>query len=234
MTHKSYKSCLGCCMRSLSIGAAVMMLPLQLCANSIVAVHDWDVTPASGLGNWARQGTSATISENTAGADDYMQILFPDGIDPGPGDQWYETVSTPASDLFVGTWITDYWIEFDFWAEDAVPDTLQIRWGNNDTDRTWANTITGGSGVGSWDTLRSDTFSDFNDWKMDPFVTQDDFITDLGSIDWIGVYIYRDGTDEEVYGVDDFKLMVPEPAEYLMLFAALGTAVMVIRRRKLS
>jgi hypothetical protein len=216
----------------------LMSIPVQVSANAIIAIHDWDVTPDSsdnGLGNWAAQGSSATVSENTGNiSDNYMEISFPGGIDSGAGDQWYETVSTPASDLFVGTWITDYWIEFDFWAQDVVPDTLQIRWGNTDSDRTWGNTITGSSGVGNWDTLRSDTFADYTDWKLDPYATEDQFMEDLEGIDWIGVYIFRDGTDAELYGVDDFKLMVPEPAEYLMLFAALGAAVMVIRRKKTS
>lgn len=211
--------------------ASFMFVPI-VSANSIVAINDWDTTPASGVGNWAPQGSSATVSENTDNAsDNYLQINFPGGIDPGPGSQWYETVSTPAADLFAGSWLTDYWIEFDFWAQDVVPDTLQVRWGDNDSGRTWANTLSP-SGVGSWSSLKSDTFSDFNDWKLDPYVTQSDFLADLDSIDWIGVYIYRDGTDSEVYGIDNYKLMVPEPAEYLFVFAALGTALVALRRKK--
>ena len=161
-----------------------------------------------------------------------MQIDFPGGIDPGPGSQWYETISTPSTDLFAGTWITDYWIEFDFWADDVVPDVLQVRWGNNEGN-TWGNVIdTSGMGTGSWTALGSDSFLDVEDWRLDPFATQGEFLTDLGSIDWIGIYIGRAGTDAEMYGLDDFKLMVPEPAEYLLLFAALGTALIAIRRKK--
>jgi len=115
----------------------------------------------------------------------------------------------------------------------VVPDTLQIRWHGTEHDNIYANTIdTSGVGIDSWGTLRSDTFSDVDDWRLDPFVTQSEFLTDLDSIDWIGIYIFRDGTDAEVYGVDDFKLMVPEPAEYLLLFAALGTALVAMRSRK--
>ena len=218
MTYKSYKSyVVGGSIRRFfslhmlpvfSVACILSALPLQVSANAIIAVHDWDVTPASGVGNWAAQGTSAAVSENTdIPSDNYLNISFPGGIDPGPGAQWYETVSTPSSDLFAGTWITDYWIEFDFWAQDAVPDTLQVRWGDNDSGRTWANTLNPG-GVGSWSSLKTDTFADYTDWQMDPFVTQSDFLADLNSIDWIGVYLFRDGTDSELYGIDDFKLMV--------------------------
>jgi len=202
-------------------------------ADVIIAEHDWDTAP-SGVGNWASQDGNATVIENTV-SDHYLEISFLGGIDPGPGGQWYDTISTPSDDLFAGTWTTDYWIEFDFWADDVIPDTLQIRWGENDSGRTWGNTIdTASLSVDSWGTLRTDTFSDFDDWKIDPFATSEQFLTDLGSIDWIGVYIFRDGTDAELYGVDDFKLMVPEPAEYLLLFAALGTALVAIRRKKNS
>lgn len=222
----SIKSCLGAVALCLFVA-----MPVLVSADVIVAIHDWDTTPDPNT--WGPDGASASVAVANDG-DDFLQISFPGGIDPGPGDQWYETISTPSADLLAGGWITDYWIEFDFWADDVVPDTLQIRWGNDDVGgNTWGNTIdTSGIGIDSWGTLRTDTFSDFSDWQLAPFVDQADFLADLDSIDWIGVYIERAGTDAEVYGIDDFKLMVPEPAEYLLLFAALGTALVAIRRKK--
>ncbi len=225
---RRFRLCLG-----LGVLCLLFALPSGIYAKSIIAIHDWDTTPDPNT--WGADGSSASVSVPNDGGDDYLQISFPGGIDSGPGSQWYETVSTPATDLFTGTWITDFWIEFDFWADDAVPDTLQIRWGDNESGRTWGNTIdTSGVGIDSWGSLSSDTFSDVENWRIDPFATQSEFLSDLDSIDWIGVYIFRDGTDAEVYGVDDYKLMVPEPAEYLLLFAALGTALVAMRRRKNS
>jgi hypothetical protein len=215
------------------IGFVILLaLSCEVSANTIIAINDWDTIPASGLANWAAQGNpaSAKVTEDTTDHNDFMKIDFSGGIDANPGDQWYETISTPSDDLFAGSWMPDYWIEFDFWADTTVPDTLQVRWGNDESGRTWGNTISvGGTG---WSTLKSDDFSDYNNWNLGPpGKTQDDFLADLNSIDWIGVYIFRDGTDEEIYGIDDYKLMVPEPAEYLMLFAALGIAVLAIRRK---
>jgi hypothetical protein len=233
MTNKSYKVYADKAARMLCLGWAVLLLafPSAARANAIIGDPvDWDDNEPSEA--WAALGSSATVIENTAGADDFLQITFPGGIDPGPGPQWYETVTGPSVDLFALTWETDYWVEFDFWADSVLPDTLQVRWGADGSGRTWANDVTP-SGVGSWQTLKTDTFSSFENWKLSPLVDQDDFLADLGSIDWIGVYIFRDGTDEEIYGVDDFKLMVPEPAEYLMLAAALLTAFLVMRRQKL-
>jgi len=209
-------------------------LPLVAHADSIIGDPvDWDDNPASGLGSWTRLGSepSTSIAENTDTASDhFLQITFDSGIDPAPGAHWYETVKGPSDDLFALTWETDYWIEFDFWAKDTPPDTLQIRWGDDTSGRIWGNTVTS-SGLG-WSSLRTDSFSNHLDWRLNPAHTASDFTDDLASIDWIGVYIFRDGTDEEIYGVDDMKLMVPEPEEYLMLAAALITALLVMRRRQ--
>jgi hypothetical protein len=232
-SHRTYA--LGRAACSLLLGSALVgsVMPRSAQANAIVGSPiDWDGSGPTVA--WAAQGdpVAATVSENDAGADDFLQISFADiSATPGPGAHWHETVSGARSDLFTGTWITDYWIEFDFWAQDVLPDTLQIRWADSDSERIWANTLTP-SGVGSWSTLRTDSFSNLEAWRMSPFATAGELLADLNSIDWIGVYMFRDGTDAELYGVDDFKLMVPEPEEYLMLAAALVTALLVMRRQK--
>jgi len=200
-------------------------------ANIIMAENDWDTTPAGGVGNWSPRGTSASVIENTSDASsDFLEIDFPGGIASGSGDQWHETVSTPSDDLFAGTWQTDFWIEFDFWAKDTQPDTLQIRWHGTANDNVYGYGVSPTAAVGDWQTLKTATFSSVDDWRLGPGVTQSDFLADLDSIDWIGVYFFRNGTDAEVYGIDDFKLMVPEPSQYIMLGFALLTALLVRRR----
>jgi len=209
------------------------MFPSVLLANSIVGVPvDWDTYPPSP--DWSALSGEATLLETTGNgnATDWLQITFED-IGSTPGADWFDTVSGESSDLFALTWETDYWIEFDFWAGDVLPETLQVRWGV-DGGRTWGNTVSPVAGVDSWGTIRTDSFSDYLNWQINPLDDEGEFLADLGAIDWIGVYIFRDGTDEEVYGVDDFKLMVPEPEEYLMLIAALVTAVLVLRRQRLA
>ncbi|MBT3193667.1 MAG: PEP-CTERM sorting domain-containing protein [Verrucomicrobia bacterium] len=229
MTYRSYNSYVVKICTALALA-----LPVSALANAIVGTPiDWDANPPTAA--WAAQGdpAAATVSENDSGADDFLQISFAD-ISMDPGATWDETASGAASDLFAGTWDTGYWVEFDFWAESVVPASLQIRWADSDAEdgRYWANTITpGGTG---WSSLRTDPFSDLASWRTSPFVDAADLLEDLESIDWIGVYIFRDGTDAEVYGVDDMGLMVPEPAEYLMLAAALATALLVVRRQRLG
>lgn len=217
--------------------AVAFLLPSALLADSIVGDRvDWDTYGPSEA--WSAIGTSLdpdvpAVSTGSGGDGNWLKITFPDiSASPGPGAHWYETVRGPSDDLFALTWETDHWIEFDFWADSTLPGTLQVRWGDDDSGRTWGNTVSPSS-IGGWGSLKTDTFSSFENWKLSPLVDQDDFLADLGSVDWIGVYIFRDGTDEEIYGVDDFKLMVPEPEEYLMLAAALLTAFLVMRRQKM-
>jgi hypothetical protein len=196
-------------------------LPLR--ASTIVGDPvDWDANPPSSA--WTSGGT-ATLTETTGSGNptDWLKIDF-----AGTGA---DTAQGSAADLFVGTWQSEYWIEFDFWAGDQSPSALQVRWADNEGEgRVWRNTITPG-GVESWGTYRTDSFADFTDWKDGEVWTQEQFLSDLESIDWIGVYISHAGAGAGAYGVDDVQLMVPEPEEYLMLAAALVTALLVIRRR---
>ena len=229
MAHKYHSSyvCISRLRSALGAGlvSLVFIMPTVVIADVIIAEHDWDTT---GIGSWDSQDGNSTVTDNTG----YLQISFPLGA-PGLGES-YDTVSTPKDDLFAGTWTTDYWIEFDFWAQDVVPDTLQIHWGA-ESGNTWVNAIdTSGVGIDSWASLRTDTF-DYENWSSGPYeIEESEFLTDLNDINWIGIYIERGGSGAELYGVDDFKLMVPEPAEYLLLFAALGTAVIAMRRKKNS
>lgn len=200
-------------------------------ANIIIAINDWDTAPASGLGSWSARGSSATVSENIDDTSDhYMEIKFPSG--GGSGSE--ETVSTPSDDLFAGTWLTDNWIEFDFWASNTLPDTLQIRWHGTASDTVYGNTVTPVAGAGGWQTLKSATFSSVDDWSLGQGANQSDFLADLESIDWIGAYMYQDGSDSRLYGIDDFKLMVPEPSQYLMLAAALLAVLLLLRQQRKS
>ena len=231
MTYKIYKTYKGktglLCVSAFA--ALCLVFASSLSANTILGQHDWDTTPASGVGNWTTEGDSdVSLSEDTSnGSDHWLKITFDSGIDPGPGSQWYETISVPAADLYTGTWETENWIEFDFWSEDVVPDTLQVRWHGTASDEIWGYTLNP-SGVGSWGSY-SAPFANWEDWKLNPFVDESDYLADLNSIDWIGVYIFRDGTDEEIYGLDDFGLNVPEPEEYMMLAAALVAAFLALR-----
>jgi len=72
-----------------------------------------------------------------------------------------------------------------------------------------------------------------SDWITDPyFGTEEEFLSDLSDIEWVGLYIDRNTALEQFYGVDNFSLMIPEPGELIMLaFALIGVWISHRRRR---
>ena len=214
-----------------SVNAWGMLMTLlasvvSVSAGSIVGIIDWDTPPATG---WISDDAAVAVSTTSGSGGDgqWLRIDFDDG---DPADV---LVSGSAADLFAGTWRSEYWIEFDFWAETTLPDMLQVRWGAEGSTNIWGQTVTPSGGVGTWQTLRATSLGDDANWDIglgDP----SEYLADLSSIDWIGVYIDRGTTSgADSYGVDDYSLMVPEPAEIMMLAAAFGVGLLVWRRMRL-
>jgi len=59
-----------------------------------------------------------------------------------------------------------------------------------------------------------------------------DFTTDLGLVNGLGIWItYQDNNSDQIYGIDDFGLTVPEPETYMVLGMALLTMAFVFRKR---
>jgi hypothetical protein len=211
---------------------AALLLTLTAQADTIVGTPiDWEFNvPDPAWGPIVDDATVAIVTDDSGGnSTDWLKITL--------ANNKTDTVKGDSTDLFTGTWQPNYWVEFDFWAAgNNAPATLEVRWADAAGDRIWGNTIESAAvGAVGWNTLRSDPFAfSASNWdlKSGGGGTAADFLADLNAIDWIGVSISTDGVDSGVYGVDDFKLMVPEPAEYLMLAAALITALLVMRHQK--
>lgn len=59
-----------------------------------------------------------------------------------------------------------------------------------------------------------------------------DFTTDLGIVNRLGIWItYQDNNSDQVYGIDDFGLTVPEPETYVVLGMALLSVAFIFRKR---
>lgn len=199
---------------------------VSVSASSIVGIIDWDPPPAT---DWTPDDAAVTLSTTSGSGGDgqWLRIDFEDG---DPADV---RGSGSASDLFAGTWHSDYWVEFDFWADNTLPTSLQVRWANSDSNNIWGQTVTPSGGPGTWQTLRTTSLGDDVNWDIG-LGDRNDYLVDLSSIDWIGVYIDRGTTSgADSYGVDDYSLMVPEPAEIMMLAAAFGVGLLVWRRMRL-
>lgn len=207
------------------------LLARHAAASIIVAQETWN---DGSTGGWTSNTDWASLTNPVpTGNDGYLRIHLKT-IDPEePGAEWYGLAQTPASSFFAGNW-QGKWAEFDFFAEDVVPDYVQIRWKSSTNSEVWRSTVFDsqktGLSTGVWTHMAGPAFSSATDWNYGSG-TQEQFINDLAAIDWIGVYIWRNTGAAQNYGLDDFRLMVPEPGETLMLGAALISAAFSLRRR---
>jgi hypothetical protein len=197
-------------------------------SGAVVAIHDWDST---GEGAWSSSNGWANVSEEaTSGGDEFLSITFTNTYDEEGNSSWEDIIYAPATSLFAGTYSVSNWFAFDFWASNVLPSSLQVRWGSTNSSKVWGSTIAGPTVTGEWQTLTSASLSNWDEWDQ-PFATYEQFKDDLASIEWVGIYIDRRTDVEQMYGVDNFALMVPEPGELVMLAFAM-VAVLTVYRRK--
>ena len=212
-------------------------------AASIVASNDWNT---AGLSGWTNSQTWISQVNPMSGgnAGGYQQIEF-DATAWFSGED-YALATNGASGLYAGAWETDMWLELDFWASNTAPVSVEVRWqSSTSSTRTWASQVfhetNSTMNVEEWTHMTSASLTDHNQWDAydagDNW-TETDFVDDLSSIDWIGVYIWRSGIDQQFYGIDNFALMdnlalvIPEPGEILLLFVALASAAVLLERRR--
>lgn len=62
--------------------------------------------------------------------------------------------------------------------------------------------------------------------------TTANLVDDLANIDWVGIQIWRGDMASDTYGLDDFNLMIPEPAEIILLLFAGASSFMSLRRKR--
>jgi hypothetical protein len=155
--------------------------------------------------------------------------MFP-STSPDLPQQWSDIIYAPATNVIAGTWSTNTAVQFDFWQSNSVAGALALEFANTNNSDIWSYSLTPSSGLLNWTTFGV-SFNDTNNWNASPF-SVGAYLDDLAAIDWIGVYIYRDTSSPEIYGIDNVKLMVPEPAEYILLAAAMITSGMSLRRKR--
>lgn len=208
---------------------AAIMGPSSAEAYVIVAQHNWN---SGGLDGWTNVETWVHLSNPGSGGirdSGYLRFRF-DATSPEPSEEWMSLVYVKADALFAGNWTTRHWVEFDFWAEDVVPGAVQLRWGAATNENYWSYSLAV-TATQTWTHLKA-TFDDWEAW-MYPGATEDQFLADLASIDWIGVWVFRNTALEQSYGIDDFTLAVPEPNQWWLLGAALvSSGLSFIPRRK--
>jgi hypothetical protein len=188
--------------------------------------YDWD-NPADGVDGWSSmQGNTALQRQETDG-DGWLGIEFAQSTEPEDSE---DIVYVSADNLFAGQWSTNMWVEFDFWSSNTVAESLQVRWATNSLADQWSYSVDASASSNNWTTYTA-SFRDWNDWAGFAGATEARYLEDLANIDWLGIYIERGSTAQENYGLDDHKLMVPEPGEWLMLAVSCIVSVWGIKKR---
>ncbi len=227
---------------TLLLAAVLCLLSSVACrADAILASQTWNT---AGLNNWTDtvDQTWVSLENPMAGGNTggflSVSLASTDPFNEGLGEEWWANVGTSATNIFAGSWTNTgegpKWIEFDFFASNVVPGFVQVVWYSTNS-RVWRNTVfdknTDSMSLSNWATLSTDVFGNYSDWDYGDG-TQQQFLDDLGAIDWIGIYIWRNTASEQMYGIDNFQLWVPEPCELALLAAAGFAALRSLRRRK--
>ncbi|MEI6970848.1 MAG: PEP-CTERM sorting domain-containing protein [bacterium] len=184
---------------------------------------------SSGAQGWTNTAPDVSLS-NPGGAPGYLLITFPAvGNPPDPGETLHDTIYTftsPATNIFGGNLSNVLGARFVL-SNSVVPSAISVVFGVATNDNEWTF-ILDPAAAGQW-TPYNVVFQ-FSLWTM-PGGTESEFLADLLAVEYIGIHIDRGGSDQEYYGLDDFTLYVPEPADYLLLAAGLFGFALVFRRR---
>ncbi len=223
--------------RSVSILACLVALLLSsaagtACASVVLGEVVWN--DGGDLEGWTENQSYVDLTNPSGGGpggggDGYLDIDF---TATGAGSEETLVFTDDPSSIFAGAWTSEMWVELDFWAQDLAPDSLEVRFSSTTGSDVWRYELTPIAGTDWEHYVASFTYDDwiFNDGLSSGSEAQ--FLSDLGSLDWIGIYISDGDTAENDYGLDNFQLMVPEPAEYALAVSALVVTWLSVRRRR--
>ncbi len=181
--------------------AAVLCIPRAAMGYLTLASNDWNDGTLQG---WTENQSWISITNPGAGGvsnSGYLQVWFDATATESnePGAEWWTLLQTPATNLFSGTWSSNSWVEFNFWASNTAPEYVQIRWAYTN-DRVWRSTVfdydSDTMNLQDWTKLVSPAFYNYTDWDYGGG-DQDTFLNDLAAMNWIGVYIWRRGGGEQ-------------------------------------
>ena len=213
------------------MAALALFFPVSPSARATVITghEDWD--PVSSAKAWTNTYGWTTLATPGSGGKTggWLRATFPE-VDPevGSGAGRSDIIRTSATNLFSGEWTTNMSVKFDFWASNKSPGGVAVERQSLTNSDVWGVAF---NPPGTGRTPLGVSFGNLQGWMYDG-ANEAQYLADLASIDWIGVHIYRNTGDEQIHGIDNFMLTIPEPPECLMLVLALMTAGMSIRRKR--
>lgn len=184
-----------------------------------------------------QQGWSSALGvpnlSNAGGAGGYLLITFVDegGGPPDPlqAQDTIYTASSPAANTFTGDYIASnvMRVGFNFY-NDSTPTSAKLVFYSSSSSREWSSDIT--PSTTGWHAYS--IYFSYSSWTAPPGANATDFLADLQAVSWIGISIVRGGTGTENYGLDDFELYVPEPADFFLFAAGLLGLTLAMRQRR--
>jgi len=209
--------------------AAILLAPAGR-ADPVTEVYE---TWTNGLSGWTNSGTAVTLSN--PGGTNRLEALFSaiGSPDPAYAADLIRTYSSPATNWFTGDFSTSgvpsgvRGVEFSFYASNVAPANLEFKFAGT-SGNEWYYTLDTPT-VGQWESY--DVYFDYwRGWVGGPGADENQFLADLQSVDWVGVYIERSGLGEQIFLIDDMKLTVPEPGQICLLLCALVSMIYIARK----
>lgn len=199
----------------------------------IVAERNWNDGTLRG---WTSAEPWVAFSSPGAAPDGSMDLaLSATALRPnGSAAEWAALAKAQPATLFAGNW-QGVQVASDFWSDEAQsPKVKAGGWASSTNASTWGSAILDSSksamSTQQWASVASPELVSYLDGGYGSAVPQQ-FVSDLSAIDWIGTYAWRGSGMGAYDSFDENRFMVPEPAEYMMLAAALVSTGMSLRRR---
>jgi hypothetical protein len=195
----------------------------------LIASNDWDYRPIPS--NWTDTFDAVSLQVPATGGTTghFLQVTFSDVQDFTTSNE-FDIVYAPASNFFTGTYSTSWWFSFNFWASNTTPDALRLYFQSSNNASAWSYSFAPVTSTG-WVTYSAMLSPDL--WiNDDPIQGPEEFLADLQSISWRGIYIDRNTRDQEIYGIDNFMLWAPEPAEWALIIAGVLLCCWAEKRRR--
>ena len=162
----------------------------------------------------------------------YVQISFPGG------GGIYETLVTNTTANYVG----DYYgvspelsVYFDFYASNALPDSSALYFhSTNGGGETWTLAFT--QAQLGWQSHQIGFSYNFGPgWaRVGGGGTASGFLSALSSIDWIGINVQNDASDNnaQIFGFDNWGYAIPEPGDYAFALVLLLAGYSMYRKKQ--
>jgi hypothetical protein len=214
-------------------GVLLMMVGVAAWGTPVIDQPITWTNPPGGTEGWATQSVvGASPSVTNPGAPGYLQITFPSQGAPLPGSAEIVSSQPGVTGSYGGSFGEFYTVSFDFMCATSTPSEWGVYFYSSTSGNTWMYTdLNYTETPGDWQTFELSL--EGTGWHLaDDSYDAAQFDADLTDVDWIGIYISRDGEeDAEIYGLDNWVLhfQIPEPGTIPLLSAVLLSLCMTFR-----